>query len=146
MLKNFLKNKTPGLFRIFRTLYHTCKRVLLVFTRSAGYITRYFEKDPCVIMWIDGGFCSQIFRYIKGRWYAERGFTVKYDITWYNHNPKDCLGNEGRPFLLLESFPYIDFEAASSWELIKYRMFYSKSKRTAAKYKGHRGEIHFEDI
>lgn len=135
MLKTFLKTRTPLLFAILRRVYRLCRRIFSPLMRAAGSITKYFEKDPCVIIWIDGGICSQIFRYLKGRWYAKRGFNVKYDITWYDDNPKDILGIEDRNFLLLKCFPDIDFEAASSWELKKYRLLYSKSKRAAMRYR-----------
>ena len=136
MLKNFLRTKTPKLLALLRVL----RSILYEACRAAGHITQYFEKDPCVIIWIDGGFCSQIFRYLKGRWYVQRGFKVKYDISWYK-DPVDCLGIESRDFVLLKYFPDLDFELAAPRELSKYRKLYSKSTRSASKYKGQRDKL-----
>ena len=110
--------------------------------RTLGILMRPFEKDPIIIMWIDGGFCSQIFRYLKGRWFAVRGFNVKYDISWYDNNPVDCLHTEHRDFLLLKCFPDVDFEVASHDELQRYRRLYSTNiHNTAKKYHGHYEEL-----
>ena len=104
---------------------------------TLGIITKHFEKDPCIIMYIDGGFSSQIFRYLKGQWFSVRGFKVKYDISWYDKNPVDCLGTEARDFLMLKCFPHLSFESADSKQIKRYKMLYGTHLlNTAERYKG----------
>ena len=118
------------------------KRLVKNIAGKFGLIMRYFEKDPCVIMYIDGGFCSQIYRYLKGRWFAVRGFKVKYDIRFYDGKNADGLGTEARDFIMLKSFPELEFEAASLPQLWKYRLLYgSDLNHTAQKFKGRYEEL-----
>lgn len=127
---------------ILRSLRRIIGYLVRNITGALGIIARHFEKDPCIIMWIDGGFCSQIFRYLKGRWFAVRGFKVKYDISWYDENPVDCLGTEARDFLILKCFPHVNFEAADSNQRKRYcRLYGTHLLNTAGRYKGH-----YEDL
>lgn len=118
--------------------YIMLRKTRYAIRRFLGNITKRFERDPFVIMWIDGGFCSQIAQYIKGRWFAKRGFRVKYDLSWYKNNSMDLLRVERRDFLLLKCFPDLDFERPFPGELIRYRTLYATNiHNTEKKYKGH---------
>ncbi len=118
------------------------KQLVKIVLGKVGLITRHFEKDPCVIMWIDGGFCSQIFRYLKGQWFAVRGFKVKYDISWYDNNPIDGLGKEARDFLIFKCFPGLNFETASTIQRKRYRLLYGTHlNNIEQKFKGRYEEL-----
>lgn len=124
----FSRLKHPG--RIIR-------RMGRIMCGTLGIITKHFEKDPCIIMWIDGGFCSQIFRYLKGQWFSVRGFKVKYDISWYDGRAVDGLGTEARDFLMLKCFPHLNLETPGSKELKRYKMLYGTHLlNTQRRYKG----------
>lgn len=118
------------------------KRVAKFLLGKIGVTTKYFEKDPCVIIWIDGGFCSQIFRYLKGRWFAVRGFKVKYDISWYDKSPLDGLKTERRDFILLKCFPHIELEVSRFPERCRYKFLYGTNiHKTGKKYRGHYDQV-----
>lgn len=100
------------------------KRIGRIVKSIVGSIMKYTEKNPCVIMYIDGGFSSQMLRYCKGMWFQERGMDVKFDLQWYEKNGKDDLGIETREWRLKECFPELMVKVASEKEVNRYRKFY----------------------
>lgn len=105
--------------------------------RIIGNISRIFEKNPCVIMYMEGGLSSQILRYCKGMWFQEHGMNVKYDLTWYKKKGMDDLGIEERPWRLSKCFPDLKLEIASDKEVYRYRPLYGSDVHDLVnKYKG----------
>ena len=72
-------------------------------------IIKRFEKDPKIIVPIDGGFSSQMDRYLLGRYFSDKGFKVAYDIMWFYDCGMDLIGKESREWELLKSVSGIGF-------------------------------------
>ena len=81
-------------------------------------------KRPKVIIYMDGGICSQIYMYVKGQYYAEKGLDVNYDIRWFETCGKDQFGLMPRTFELLEMWPDLPFKAISSFARKFYFLFF----------------------
>ena len=107
-----------------KLLFKILGKISIPIKRTIGNILRYAEKDPCVIMYVDGGFSSQILRYSKGMWFKERGHKVKFDLRWYQKNGKDDMGIEERPWRLSKCFPELELEVAADKKIDKYRRIY----------------------
>lgn len=107
-----------------KSVLKTLGKISIPIKRTVGNILRYVEKDPCVIMYVDGGFSSQILRYSKGMWFKEQGHKVKFDLRWYQKNGKDDMGIEERPWRLSKCFPGLDLKIATEKEIKKYRRIY----------------------
>ena len=75
---------------------------------------------PEVVIYVDGGICSQMHQYLLGRYYAEQGFRVSYDIGWYARNGKDNNGIHSRIFEFPELWPELPMEIASSSRVAFY--------------------------
>lgn len=83
---------------------------------------RRVEKDPCYIVYVDGGLCSQMQQYMQGKYLERRGFKVKYDLSFYR-NYKGT-GVNAREFVLLDLFGNLQFDLANRFEATKYRLLY----------------------
>ncbi len=83
---------------------------------------RIKEYDNLVILWVGGGLCGQIRKYILGK-YIEKKYNkkVKYDISWYKYNGLDDRKKLNRNFDLLRIFPDLDFEIANDYEINIYK-------------------------
>ena len=92
--------------------------------RLVGVILKKVGNDNSIIMYVDGGFSSQLIRYSKGIWFKEQGYNVKYDLLWYEYDGMDNLGLEKREYRLEECFPTLEINVASTDEVIRYRRFY----------------------
>lgn len=75
---------------------------------------------PYVIIYVDGGICSQMHQYLLGRYYAEKGYRVSYAIGWFQRNGKDNNGIHPRIFEFRELWPDLPFEIASSEKVVFY--------------------------
>lgn len=123
----------------FRTL---AKAIINGIRRTIGNILKQIEKDPMIIMYMEGGFSSQLLRYAKGQWFAERGMKVKYDLQWFDYNGMDGSGLEAREWRIPFCFPDTKMEIASDQEIRKYRMFYGSDVHDIAeKFKGREDEM-----
>lgn len=80
------------------------------------------QYDNFVILWVGGGLCGQIRKYILGK-YIEKKYNkkVKYDINWYKYNGLDDRKKFNRNFDLLKIFPDLDFEIANDYEINIYK-------------------------
>ena len=125
-----------------KSVLKTLGKISIPIKRTVGNILRYVEKDPCVIMYVDGGFSSQILRYSKGMWFKEQGHKVKFDLRWYQKNGKDDMGIEERPWRLSKSFPGLDLKIATEKEIKKYRRIYGTDIHDMVRrYKGKEKKI-----
>lgn len=86
-------------------------------------------KRPVVVIYMDGGICSQIYMYVKGQYYAEKGLDVYYDTRWYDTCGKDQFGLMPRTFELLEMWPDLPFKKISPLARKFYLLFF-QVKRT----------------
>ncbi len=75
---------------------------------TSGFISnifsRKFETD-LIILRMDGGICSQISFWALGNFYAESGFQVKFDMSWFIKNGLDMDGKFARNFDFCKLFP-----------------------------------------
>lgn len=121
--------------KILKTIINHIRRII-------GDFLKLIEKEPMIIMYMEGGFSSQLLRYAKGQWFAERGMKVKYDLQWFDYNGMDGSGVETREWRIPLCFPDTKLEIASDREIKKYKMFYSSEVHdTARKYKGRENEM-----
>lgn len=130
-----MKKLYLGCRKIFKAIVNRIRRII-------GNILKLVEKDPIIIMYMEGGFSSQLLRYAKGQWFAERGMKVKYDLQWFEYNGMDGAGLETREWRIPLCFPNTKLEIASDHEIKKYKLFYGTNvHNTVNKYKGRESEM-----
>ena len=78
-------------------------------------------KRPIVVVFMDGGICSQMLMYIQGQYYAEQGLDVRYDTRWFDICGKDQFGNHPRIFEFTDMWPTLPFKKISGRRLWIYR-------------------------
>ena len=78
---------------------------------------------PKVIMYMDGGICSQMNQYLEGQIYAELGVEVGYDVSWFKTPKTDVDGRFPRVYELTELFPEIKVKTFTSFTTHFYRLF-----------------------
>lgn len=83
-------------------------------------LCRFHLVTPSVIVYVDGGICSQMHQYLLGRFYAEKGCHVAYDLGWYKRNGMDNNGVFERRFEFNELYPNLPFEKASAQKVAFY--------------------------
>ena len=79
--------------------------------------------EKCVIVRIDGGICSQMHFYMIGEYMKLQGYSVKYDLTWFETHGYDLMGKDKRNFDLLKAFPKLELRKACKSELFFYKPF-----------------------
>lgn len=89
-------------------------------------VVRLGITRPKVIIYMDGGICSQMSMYLKGQYFKEVA-DVFYDTTWFELNGKDLDGRFDRKLELSEMFPLLVFNTINRRESRFYKMFYSYS-------------------
>lgn len=82
-----------------------------------GFIDRF------VLVRMDGGICSQMHFYMIGQIFKQQGYSVKYELNWFDDNGLDLTGKFCRNFDLLKAFPYLDFQKANRLEQFFYKAF-----------------------
>jgi hypothetical protein len=80
-----------------------------------------------IIIRSDGGICSQIAFFALGKFYEDKGYPIKYDLSWFEENGKDMNGEFDRNFDLLRAFPSINIDIASESETHHYRKHHKSS-------------------
>lgn len=80
---------------------------------------------PKVIVYMDGGICSQMHMYLCGEKYRKAGLDVRYDTLWYEENGKDYDGVFDRKLELQEMFPGLPFDTVTSRQSKRYRYLFS---------------------
>ena len=79
---------------------------------------------PKVIIYMDGGICSQMSMYLRGQYFKDVA-VVLYDTTWFELFGKDLDGRFDRKLELKELFPTLEFKTVSLKQKRFYKMFYS---------------------
>lgn len=82
---------------------------------------RYKIIAPKVIVLMDGGICSQMHQFLLGRIFINKGYSVHYDLSFYEDWGTDMNYQFVRNFDLLKAFPYLKAEAASKLEVSVYK-------------------------
>ena len=118
--------KSQRIDRLFTT---TMKRFIIkLFSVVLQFMNRIAVwlglSRPKVIIYMDGGICSQMSMYLKGQYYKEVA-DVLYDTTWFELNGKDLDGRFDRKLELTKLFPTLDFKTVRRKEKRFYKMFYS---------------------
>lgn len=82
--------------------------------------------QPSVIIYMDGGFASQIFQYALGINIEKNGGRpIKFDLSWYKKHGMALDGINKREFLLLKLFPSLDFIEATAEEIELHKKHFS---------------------
>lgn len=76
---------------------------------------------PEIILLMDGGICSQMHQYILGQLFVEKGYTVRFDLSFFKEWSSDLNHRFARNFDLLKAFPYLHFEKASEMAVEYYK-------------------------
>ena len=80
-----------------------------------------------IIVWGDGGICSQIFFYTMALYLRKKGYKIQFDLNFFKNYAKDCDGIFARNFDLKKAFPDFVIEEASDKEINYYRKHYKKN-------------------
>lgn len=77
--------------------------------------------EPEVIVLMDGGICSQMHQYLLGQLFADKGYKVSYDLSFYSEWGLDLTYRFARNFDLLKAFPYLALTQASKFKISIYK-------------------------
>ena len=90
-----------------------------------------------VIVRVDGGICSQMNFVVFGECLRKKGYSVKYDLSWFGKDGRDLDGVDVRNWDFPKIFPDIKIPVSSGIETFLYRkVFY---------YQGDSDGLHFYD-
>jgi len=70
-----------------------------------------------VILYMDGGICSQLNLYVARQLHAMKGFNTSYDINFYENNGLDSQGVHVCNIDLVKLYPDIRFKRASNLKI-----------------------------
>lgn len=79
-----------------------------------------------VIIYVDGGFCSQIQFFSLGLFFQDRGYDVQYDLGWFKKYGKDLNHKFDRTFVMDRAFPKLKYKIASKFMIYIYKRFFRK--------------------
>lgn len=94
--------------------------------KTIASIRKIFIKNPCIIIMNDGGFGSQINKYLVGK-YLEKCYQVpvKHDLSWFEEYGKSVDGKQNRNFDLKKVYPELKLLIASKQEVYEYKKYFS---------------------
>ncbi|MDR0662092.1 MAG: alpha-1,2-fucosyltransferase [Holosporales bacterium] len=103
--------------------------VVLFITFLLTIINTYCHFASLVVVSIDGGITSQMYQYIIGQHMKDLGYTVKYDLRFYEKGTRDNYDEFSRNFELLKAFPYLHVPRVSYLEhrLMKSLFYYKNA-------------------
>lgn len=78
-----------------------------------------------VIVYVDGGICSQICQYLHGYFLQQQGFKVRYDLAWYVLDGHDLNGKKNRIFDLNKLCPSLIIKKTNYFKAYIYKKFFS---------------------
>lgn len=81
-----------------------------------------------VIIRTDGGICSQLAFCALGKYFEDKGYLVKYDITWFKENGKDLDGKFLRNYDIPKLCPELKFQIATDEEIKIYQKKYRRKR------------------
>lgn len=105
------------------------KRVIInilstLFQWTDTILCRLHLKRPKVIVFMEGGICSQMQMYLCGQYYTDYGFDVYYDTLWFKKHGKDQYCNMPRLLELTDMWPLLSFKTPSAWQRKFYLIFF----------------------
>ena len=104
---------------IFKRIIH---RALNTFFRSSSRVLCSLGiTRPKVIVYMDGGICSQMHQYLCGQTYRNASVDVVYDTLWFEESGKDMDGRFERKLELQEMFPELPFHTLTRRQSKFYR-------------------------
>ena len=105
-------------------------RLLSVFFQTANqWLCSMGLLRPKVIIYMDGGICSQMHVYLCGELYRRAKLEVLYDVYWYEKDGKDWDGIFERNLELGKMFPDLPFKSIKGRKSWFYRNFFSVPNR-----------------
>lgn len=87
------------------------------------------SNNNLIIVYMDGGICSQINTFAFGKFLKDKGFEIKYDLTWYRECGKDTDGRFTINYKLDKAFPDLEIKVASQEEINLYKQKYSSQEK-----------------
>ena len=100
----------------------------IIFQSIDALLCKLHIKHPIVVVYIDGGICSQMLQYLHGQYYVEYGIDVYYDDTWFKTNGKDQFGNMSRDFELTDICPNLKYKRITKLKRKWYLIFFKAMK------------------
>lgn len=85
------------------------------------------KNDDLIIIRSDGGICSQIDFVALGQYFADKGYEVKYDLSWFDECGKSTDGRFARNYDMPKAFPDLKLEIATTQEIALYKRKYRYS-------------------
>ena len=104
----------------------TIKYLRNIFRKIFAYIPSFNRR---VIVYMDGGICSQINQYVIGQLIARKGYQVSYDTTFFDKNGLDLTGKFVRNFDILKLYPYLEFQTADRFKVKFWAKLFRRSKK-----------------
>ena len=101
----------------------------IIFQKIDVLLCKLHLHSPKIVIYMDGGICSQMLMYLHGQYYAEYGFEVLYDDYWYQKNGKNKLSYLIRTFELTEMWPNLKFKVISKWQRKWYLMLFQIKRK-----------------
>lgn len=90
-------------------------------------INRFLVKihfiTPRIVIYVDGGLCSQMNMWVQGQYYKEQGLDVYYDLDWFKKCGKGIDGTSIRNYELDMLWPGIKVKTLSSIRTAFYKYF-----------------------
>lgn len=90
------------------------------------------QKDNLIIIRIDGGASSQIAFWALGKFFEDKGYKVKYDMTWYN---EEGANKPQGKYILDKAFPNLKVEFATDKEIKLYKNKYRRKSQILSECK-----------
>lgn len=100
------------------------KCISIILQTISRVAVRFGISRPKVVIYMDGGICSQMSMYLRGQYFKDVA-EVLYDTTWFELNGKDLDGRFDRKLELREFFPTLEFKTISCKQRRFYKLFYS---------------------
>lgn len=108
---------------IIKKIKKKIKAILYLF-EDAILAIRIKCVKPCLILFCDGGISSQMYQYMWGQSLIDKGYEVKYDLTFYEDDAKDMFGLFDRSYTL-DKICYINqIKLAPRWQIKYYKRHY----------------------
>lgn len=86
-------------------------------------LVRMHIVRPKIVMYVDGGLCSQMTMWANGEYYTEQGLDVYYDLEWFKRYGKGIDGVSVRNYELEILWPHLRVRTLPRWKILFYRLF-----------------------
>jgi len=93
------------------------------------------KKDDLIIIRSDGGICSQIYFAAYAKYFIDKGFKVKYDLSWFREFGTGMDGRFLMPYMMNKAFPEIKIDEAAEEEIKLYKAKYHYKNKSVNEIK-----------